>query len=100
MSIAIPPKHYNEESVSNRESNSPKETITVNEQANHSFELQEDSVQTYKMSKSIIAVVIIVMVNFIIIECAHLGINQQVFNYQITKSTNYQILMVCPFYFV
>jgi hypothetical protein len=31
------------------------------------------------------AVVLIVMVNFIILECAHLEINQQVFNHQITK---------------
>jgi hypothetical protein len=31
------------------------------------------------------AVVIIVMVNFIIVECVHLEINQQVFNRQITQ---------------
>ena len=48
QSNAIPPKHYNEESVSNRESNSPKKSVTVNEQANTSFALQEDTVQNTK----------------------------------------------------
>ncbi len=44
QSNPIPPKHYNEESVSNRESNSPKKTVTVNETANTTFALPEDSV--------------------------------------------------------